>query len=53
LVSDIDEGTRLRVFGLRVLRKIFWPKRAEIKGEWRRLHIEESCEFFFFMAGQH
>jgi hypothetical protein len=24
-----------------VLRRIFWPKRDEVKGEWRKLHNEE------------
>ena len=32
---------RLRIFGNRVLREIFMPKRNEITGEWRRLHSEE------------
>jgi hypothetical protein len=35
-----EEG-RLRVFENRVLRRIFWPKRDEVTGEWRRLHNEE------------
>ena len=29
---------RLRVFDNRVLRKIFGPKRDEVRGEWRTLH---------------
>jgi hypothetical protein len=29
---------RLRVFEKMVLKKIFGPKRAEVNGEWRRLH---------------
>jgi len=29
------------MFENKVLRKIFGPKRAEITGEWRRLHNEE------------
>jgi hypothetical protein len=29
------------VFGNRVLRRIFGPKRDEARGEWRRLHNEE------------
>jgi hypothetical protein len=29
------------VFGNRVLRRIFGPKRDEVKGEWRKLHSEE------------
>jgi hypothetical protein len=28
------------VFGIRVLRKIFGPKRDEVTGEWRKLHKE-------------
>jgi hypothetical protein len=29
------------VFENRVLRRIFEPKRDEVKGEWRKLHNEE------------
>jgi hypothetical protein len=29
------------VFQNRVLRKIFGPKRDEVTGEWRKLHVEE------------
>jgi hypothetical protein len=32
LVSDVKEEHRLRVFENRVLRRIFGPKRAEVKG---------------------
>jgi hypothetical protein len=35
------EEHRLRVFENRVLRRIFGPKRDEVKGEWSKLHIEE------------
>jgi hypothetical protein len=35
------EECRLRVFGNRVLRRIFGPKRDEVKGKWRRLHNRE------------
>jgi hypothetical protein len=31
----------LRVFENRVLRRIFGPKRDEVTGGWRKLHIEE------------
>jgi hypothetical protein len=31
----------MRVFGNRVLRRIFGPKRVEVAGGWRRLHNEE------------
>jgi hypothetical protein len=34
------EERRLRVFENRVLR-IFWPKRDEVTGEWRKLRNEE------------
>jgi len=32
---------RLMVYENRVLRRIFWPKRDEVTGEWRQLHNEE------------
>jgi hypothetical protein len=41
LVSDIKGGNRLGVFGNRVLRRIFGPKRDEVTGEWRKLHNGE------------
>ena len=31
----------MRVFDNRVLRRIFGSKRDEVRGEWRKLHIEE------------
>jgi hypothetical protein len=31
----------LRVFGNRVLRRIFGPKREEVTGAWREFHNEE------------
>jgi hypothetical protein len=37
----LREEHRLRVFENRVLRRIFGPKRDEIKGEWRKLHSGE------------
>jgi hypothetical protein len=37
----LKEERRLRVFENRVLRRIFGPKRAEVTGEWRKLHNEE------------
>ena len=36
----LREECRLRVFGNRILRRVFEPKRDE-NGEWRRLHNEE------------
>jgi hypothetical protein len=37
----LREKHRLRVFENRVLRGIFGPKRDEVTGEWRKLHIGE------------
>jgi hypothetical protein len=37
----LREEHRLRVFEIRVLRRIFGPKRDEVTGEWRKLHNEE------------
>jgi len=36
----LGEERRLRVFEKRVLRRVFGPKRNELKGEWRKLHNE-------------
>jgi hypothetical protein len=35
------EECRLSFFENRVLRRIFGPKRDDVKGEWRRLHNKE------------
>ena len=37
----LREERTLTVFENTVLRRIFGPRRDEIMGEWRRLHIEE------------
>jgi len=37
---------RPRVFDNRVLRRIFGPKRDEVKGEWRKLHNEELNDLY-------
>ena len=37
----LREGRKLRVFENMVLRRMFGPRRDEVKGEWRRLHNEE------------
>jgi len=37
----LREERKLRVFGNRVLTRIFGPKRDEVTGEWRKLHNEE------------
>jgi len=38
--------SRLRVFGNRVLRRIFEPKWDEVTGEWRKLHTEELNDLY-------
>jgi hypothetical protein len=40
-----QEG-RLIVFGNRVLRRIFGPKRDEATGEWRKLHIDKLNDLY-------
>jgi hypothetical protein len=37
----LREESRLRVFENKVLRRIFGPKRDEVKQEWRRLYNKE------------
>ena len=37
----LREEHKLRVFGNRVLTRIFGPKRDEVTGEWRKLHNDE------------
>jgi hypothetical protein len=36
----------LKVFEIRVLRKIFRPKKKEVTGECRRLHNEELYDLY-------
>jgi hypothetical protein len=40
------EESRLRVFGNRVLRRVFGPKKDEVTGEWRKLHNEELNDLY-------
>jgi len=42
----LREERRLRVFENGVLRRIFGPKRDEVRGEWRKLHNEELNELY-------
>jgi hypothetical protein len=44
----LREEHRLRVFGNRVLRRIFGPKRDEVTGEWRKLHNEELHNLYSY-----
>jgi hypothetical protein len=37
----LREERRLRVFENRVLRRIFGPKRDDVKGKWRKIHIKK------------
>ena len=41
------EENKLRVFGNKVLRKIFGAKRDETTGEWRKLHNAELHTLYF------
>jgi hypothetical protein len=42
----LREEHRLRLFENRVLRRIFGPKRDEVKGEWRKLRNEEIRDLY-------
>jgi hypothetical protein len=42
----LREERRLRVFENGVLRRILWPKRDEVKREWRRLHNEDINDLY-------
>jgi hypothetical protein len=46
MVAHIEGGTRLRVFENRVPRRIFGPKRDEVTGEWRKIHLEELTNIY-------
>jgi hypothetical protein len=41
------EERKLRVFENRVLRRILWPKRDDVTGEWKRLHSEELNDLYY------
>jgi hypothetical protein len=40
------EEHRLRLFEIKVLRRIFGTKRDEVTGEWRKLHNEELHDMY-------
>jgi len=42
----LREEHRLRVFENRMLRRIFWPKRGEVTGEWRKLLKAELNDLY-------
>jgi hypothetical protein len=39
--------TRLTVFENKALRRIFGPKRDEVRGKWRRLHDKKIYAMYF------
>jgi hypothetical protein len=43
----LREKRRLRVFENGVLRRLFWSKKDEVTGEWRKLHNEELNDLYF------
>ena len=43
----LREGRRLRVFENRVLRRLFEPKRDDVRGERRKLRNEELSDLYF------
>ena len=42
----LREERRLRVFENRVLRRVFGPKRDEVRREWRKLHNKELNDLY-------
>ena len=42
----MTEVRKIRVFGNRVLRRIFGPEMDEVKGEWRKSHNEELNDLY-------
>jgi hypothetical protein len=42
----LREEQRLRVFEIRVLRRVFGPKRDKVTGEWRRLYNKELNDLY-------
>jgi hypothetical protein len=42
----LREEPRLRVFANRVLRRIFGPKRDEVREQWRKLYNEELNDLY-------
>ena len=42
----LREEPRLRMFENRVLRRIFGPKRDEVRGEWRKVHSGELNDLY-------
>jgi hypothetical protein len=38
---SLNEENSLRMFEYKVLRRIFGPKRDNVTGEWKKLHVKE------------
>jgi hypothetical protein len=47
LPLPLREGRRLRLFDIRVLRRIYGPKTDEVMGHGRRLHNDELYDVYF------
>jgi hypothetical protein len=47
LSLTLSEEHTQRVYENSVLRKVFWPKRGVVTGEWRRLHNEELRDLYY------
>jgi hypothetical protein len=43
----LREEHRPRVFENGALRRLFWPNRGEVVGEWTELHNEELCNLYW------
>jgi hypothetical protein len=46
MVAHSGEERRLRVFENLVLRRIFGPKKDEVRGEWRKIHTDELNDMY-------
>jgi len=42
----LREERRVKMFGNRVLRRVFGPKRDQVTGEWRKVHNEELNDLY-------
>jgi len=42
----LKEKHRLRLFEIKLLRRILGPKEEEVTGGWKKLHIEEFCNLY-------
>jgi hypothetical protein len=42
----LKEERRIKVFENRALRRIFGPKRDEVRSEWRKLHNDELHDLY-------